>query len=359
MQDLLENANAKLKLDKARCAIVQRGEKLCLRGTFPAKPSASRQDWHRQLIFLGVNATPVGIKYAESEARKISDALDRGDFDWSNYLKDQEQEKLTFDDWIQRFKDHKFAQGISLVTWRCDYDSVLKNLKSFDAKDVKKLIFSTKANSKHRKRQVVAFEAFFKFAGKDIDLSEYKGDYSATKVNPRDIPTDDRIVECFKLIPSEEWRWAYGILATYGIRPCELDKLEFDDMPVLICHTDESSGLKGVRGDRRIYPFLPEWVDLFDLQNPKLQPKKNVAYLMQTQFRRHKLPFPPYALRHAWAIRTMELGLAIELSSAQMGHSVKVHSTTYHRWISDRHHAKAFTEIMERRNILPPENKLL
>jgi integrase len=345
-------ANLRLKSLKARCSIIQRGDRLCLRGTFPAKPTAARQDWHRQLIFLGINATHAGIKFAENEAIKLSMALDQSLFDWNVYLK-KDEESLSYTDWVEKFKEHKLAQGIKQQTWKTGYAIALKQLKDFDEDNAKKLVFSTTANSRNRQRFCIAIEAFFKFVGHEISLKPYKGNYSPSKVEPRNIPTDEIIQSTFYKIPNREYQWAYGILATYGIRPEEITELEFDAMPILICHGDKSES-----SDRRIYPFYPEWVELFDLKNPKLKPKVNTAKYINVAFRRYHLSFTPYDLRHAWAIRTMEMGLNIELSAAQMGHSVKVHSETYHRWISDRHHQKAFDAIMQKHDRLkPPERR--
>jgi integrase len=90
-----------------------------------------------------------------------------------------------------------------------------------------------------------------------------------------------------------------------------------------------------------VYPIYPEWFELFELGNI-YQPKSAVSDRASKQFAKHKIPFRPYDLRHAWAIRSMEFGLPLELAAVQMGHSMTVHSRTYHRWISDRHHKRAF-----------------
>jgi len=45
-----------------------------------------------------------------------------------------------------------------------------------------------------------------------------------------------------------------------------------------------------------------------------------------------------------------------------MGHTMAVHSQTYHKWISDRHHKQAFDRIMQKPDrITPPivTNRLL
>jgi hypothetical protein len=197
--DRLTQANARLKTLRSRCTIEQGGEKLLLRGTFPAKPDATRQDWHRQRIFLRINATPAGISAAETEARKISALLDQNLFDWTPYLKSEDDEaiRLTVNEWIEKFKVHKYAQGITERTWRDDYAAVFKYLPNLEPETATSLVFKTKPNSKQRRRYCLAIASLFKFVGIEIDLDSYKGNYSPTKVEPRDIPTDQTIQECF------------------------------------------------------------------------------------------------------------------------------------------------------------------
>ena len=353
----LAQANSRLKALRARCTIEQRGDRLLLRGTFPAKPSAARQDWHRQRIFLKVNATPSGISFAESEARKISALLDQNLFDWSPYLLPEKGNELSFDDWVDCFKAHKLAQGISTITWKREYADTFKILESLDVDQAIAAIYTIPPNTRKRSRYCMAISALFKFAGVQIDLKPYKGNYSPTTVQPRDIPSDALIQDWFFKIKHTLWGWSFGILATYGIRPEELVLLEFDAMPVLIVRGDKS-----VSSDRRVYPIYPEWVELFDLSNPKLPNAKDTGKQCCKQFQRYKIPFVPYDLRHAWAIRSMEFGLPLELAAQQMGHSMIVHSQTYHKWISDRHHKRAFDTIMQKPDrITPPivTNRLL
>ena len=51
-------------------------------------------------------------------------------------------------------------------------------------------------------------------------------------------------------------------------------------------------------------------------------------------FRRFKIPFTPYKLRHAWARRAMMFGFTDDAAAEFMGHSVKVHVEHYHRLIA-------------------------
>jgi integrase len=343
--DKVTEANKRLKAGRVRVQMQVRGEKLCLQATLPPRPNSTRNVPHQQRIYLDVYATVAGIQFAEAEAKKVGALLDQHRFDWQPYLKESVPliEKRSLSELVQEFKADKLAQGISDRTWKDDYAEVLDKLPldaELSTNTILDLVRSTEPNTRTRRRYCLALSALAKFAKLDIDLSQYIGNYSPSKVQPRDIPSDESIEEWYLKIPNPAWQWAFGMLATYGIRPGELLSLNFDDLPIL-------NVAGGKTGDRRVYPIYPEWFDYFSLADIKLLNISNSDQCSK-QFRRYQVPFSPYDLRHAWAIRSMEFGLPIELAAAQMGHSMAVHSQTYHRWISDRHHARAYETIMLR-----------
>ena len=49
----------------------------------------------------------------------------------------------------------------------------------------------------------------------------------------------------------------------------------------------------------------------------------------------------PYDLRHAWAVRTIHIGLPDTVAARMMGHSVAIHTRTYHHWITRRDQQQA------------------
>ena len=51
-------------------------------------------------------------------------------------------------------------------------------------------------------------------------------------------------------------------------------------------------------------------------------------------FKRKKLPFKPYDLRHAWAARTAVYGLDPAIAAKMMGHDLTIHSRVYHRFLN-------------------------
>jgi integrase len=337
----VSKANERLKSGKVGVAIAQRGDRLSLVATLPPKPNSKRSDWHQQRISLEVYANQQGIQFAEAEAHKISRLIANKIFDWQSYLKIQSGLEVPLKLLIQRFKDDFFSKGRSVETWLSDYWKVFKRLpleEPLQSDRIMELIRATAPNTKTRKRYCIALSKLAKFAEIPIDLSEYMGNYSTSSVGDRHIPTDDLIVQTYAIVPNQNYQFLYGLLATYGLRPHELFLLDFSSMPILQIKDG------GKSGNRRVWAFLPEWINLFDLNNPKF-PKTTRPKTVSTQFYKYDLPFHPYALRHAWAIRTMSMGLPLELAAKQMGHSMTIHSKVYHRWISDRQHEKAYKEI--------------
>ena len=76
----------------------------------------------------------------------------------------------------------------------------------------------------------MVFRQLAKFAGIQVDLKDIKGNYKPKPVNADDVPSDDEIEAIWESIASPGWRWVYGMLATYGLRPHEVFRFLF------ICH---------------------------------------------------------------------------------------------------------------------------
>ena len=62
-----------------------------------------------------------------------------------------------------------------------------------------------------------------------------------------------------------------------------------------------------------------------------------------------ELPLNPYDLRHAWAVRTIHIGLPDTVAARMMGHSVTVHTKTYHHWITRRDQQMAVDSALARK----------
>jgi len=88
-----------------------------------------------------------------------------------------------------------------------------------------------------------------------------------------------------------------------------------------------------------------------DLNRTTLQ---RVGQQVSSQFRRYGLPFAPYDLRHAWAVRTIHFGLPDAVAARMMGHSIAIHTQTYHRWLTRRDQQQAVEAVLSRSSLTAP-----
>jgi hypothetical protein len=70
--------------------------------------------------------------------------------------------------------------------------------------------------------------------------------------------------------------------------------------------------------------------------------------------KRYELPFQPYDLRHAWAVRTIAFKVPTTLAARMMGHSVEVHEKIYQQWITEDFETQVIQKLMEGDRPLPP-----
>lgn len=349
---LLNQANGRLKSSRIRLRIQNRGSTLALLGTLPPKPGSPKQHPHQQRIALGLSANPIGVSLAEKEARKVAVQLDMREFSWEPYLRETRSNPVSTEDWIQELSRQYFLthpkNPQSRNTWRIDYEQIYRRLspdKPPSKADLEKIIAATQPNSRSRKRVCQALQLLAKSAGiEGIDFAGLKGKYSASRVSPRSIPPDEKIVEIFHLIEDENWRWVLGMLAAFGLRPHEVFFVEWNDEHSITI-------TEGKTGERQVWAIWPEWVKLFDLRNgePPSHNRKDKSHIGLGQVVSKfftRLPFNAYDLRHAWSIRAIEFGLDTTLAAKQQGHSVRVHEETYQRWLDREIHERAYERLL-------------
>lgn len=235
-------------------------------------------------------------------------------------------------------------------TWKNEYWLVFNGLPQhcvLTTELILDLVKSTTPDTRNRKRYCHSLSTLANFAGLQIDLQPYMGNYSYLKPAPRDLPSDELIESTYHRIKSSSWWWVFGMLAAYGLRPHELWYLDYDNL---------RSGdkclrvLDGKTGERIVFPFKPDWFEEFsltdiNLPNTKAKYQGNVTGRICHAFKRLKIPFVAYSLRHSWAVRTITYGLDISLAAQQMGHSMAIHSQVYHRWISEQVHRAAYEAL--------------
>lgn len=241
----------------------------------------------------------------------------------------RQQKAIAF--WIEEFENDYFIRRARTpkaeTTWEIDYLRVFRKLPQDQPLTPNVLIAlatSTPPDTRARRRYCLALGALAKFANITVDLKRYRGTYTHKKAEQRHLPNDALIVSWFDRIDSPAWRWAYGMLAAYGLRNHEVFQLDYQrlrtgDVALRV--------LGGKTGPRLVFPFYPEWFDRFELRTvvlPEVSGKANadLGHRVSQAFRRLNLPFRAYDLRHAWAVRTMEFGMESSLAAQQMGHSL-------------------------------------
>lgn len=379
----IRTVNQRLKNARLSIQLERRGQKINLRGTLPPRPESHRVRPHQQRISLGLPATAEGLKAAEQQAKVIAAQIIQGTFDWNAYLPvtgGGRLHQMNLTETLEAFRQHFMTQPQRLdnpasaqATWETAYAPYFRKLEAIAhqspqlnlAEAVYKTIESTPVNSRSRQLCCTSMSILADFL--DIPLSrnlkDYWGHYSPSQTRMRNLPTDERIVEVYQTIPNEAWRFVYGMMATYGLRNHEVFFCDYSrlrrrggDRSIEVLDTTKT-------GSREVWPFYPEWVDEFGLSDGELPPintdletttLQRIGQKVSAQLRRYALPFNPYDLRHAWAVRTIHFGLADTVAAQMMGHSVSIHTRTYHRWLTRRDQQQAVDTALERTTLTAP-----
>ena len=379
--DLIDGAivqlNQRFRSARLGLTVERRGDRLNLRGTLPPRPHSPRTRSHQQRLPLGLPATKAGLKQIEQEAKVISARLIERRFDWADYLPTAEPdsaESPSLDHQISRFQDHFYhrdgaeiaARSSLKTTWDKAYAPYLKKLLAHTSdhprhslgEAIVATLEALPRQSRSRQVGLTALKAFAEFSQihLPVPLESLAGSYGHRHTQRRHLPTDEEILQWYDRIPNPAWQYVYGLMATYGLRNHEVffcDRSQLVDYPgearLTVLETTKT-------GLHDVWPFYPEWVERFHLaqgQLPNINTDLNRTTLQRIgqqvaiQFKRYGLPFSPYNLRHAWAVRTIHFGLPDTVAARMMGHSVAIHTRTYHRWITLRDQRQAVRTALE------------
>ncbi len=373
----IAQVNQRLKAAKMGLQIERRGEKLNLRGTFPPRPGSLRLKPSQQRLSLGLPATPGGLKQAEQEVKIIAAQLIQNTFDWRNYVYGTgwgRLDQMGLAQQIQAFEQHfltdtgrKGHPTSAQTTWEFGYAPYLRKLEAIAQANptlsLTEAIYATvrSTNAHTRSRQVccTALDAFATFLNLElpVELKSFWGSYGTSRAQPRELPSDELIVATWNTIPNPTWRFVYGIMATYGLRNHEVFFSDYSMFAQAEATPTVQVLTTTKTGSHEVWPFYPEWVEQFQLRDIRLPlvqtdlsktTLQRIGQLVSVQFRRYEIPFSPYDLRHAWAVRTIHFGLPDTVAARMMGHSVTVHTRTYHQWITRRDQQQAVDSALER-----------
>ncbi len=400
---MLRCRNGGLAAAGVRLRLERRGRWLGVRGPLPCR--SGRGDFKVQRLSLGLPASAAGLMEAEAQLLQLQRQLAEGSFVWPQEhtrpgaihapervaaarggqacaraqfpLPDPAAELQAA---LEAFEQAFFADprrrrqsAGSRSTWRAAYRPYLRRLQQMvpgsvglSADLLVQVLESYELASRSRQQCGIALAALAEHRAIALpeDWRERSGGYGLHAARFRQLPQDDAIVELLERIPNASWRLAYGLMATYGLRNhevffCDLSALApGGDRVLRVLPTSKT-------GEHQVWPFQPGWVERFELErlgrDPGILPMictdlrsttlKQVGQRVAEQFRRYELPISAYDLRHAWAVRTIHIGLPDTVAARMMGHSVAIHTRTYHHWITRRDQQQAVDAALARMKV--------
>jgi integrase len=404
-QQGLVDVKSRLKAAKIKVGLVVSGGTIQLQASLPLKPGEIdvRKTGRKQYkLSLNIPANLDGLKTAEEEAHELGKLIARQQFIWNDKYLGQTANQ--FEDPVktigeilaefetQYFKTHKLTEK-SKHTFSY-YISHLKRLVGLDTVLTQSAIDQKlqELNNEYAKYSTIKS---LKILRSTLNLTSFTLEgikNKQPKSQPRDIPSDEDIVRYYQsfanyaltrkgtikrdcLTSWKMWQWVYGMLATYGLRPRELFvnpdiswwfNSENKDHTWKV-HPDTKTGY------REALPLYPEWVELFDLKNLECLELLNsqvsgkssyteintIRVNCSSWFRRVDIPFSPYDLRHAWAIRAHIMAVPIKAAADNLGHSVEIHTEIYQKWFSLENRKKVIKQAVDKKDdieVLKAEN---
>ncbi|NEZ61091.1 hypothetical protein [Adonisia turfae] len=344
---LIKAANSKLDILR----IERRGQKLSLRGTLPKKPGKGRGN-EQQRIPLKIYANADGVKVALARAKRAESDLSLQQWDWSHWTGEEVDSIQSAQVLAKKFAEYK-KPSIKASSFRANY---LYPLESLPNKPLTEEMLRAHIQQRNepgtwaRKNDVMVFTALCKFAKVPVDLKDLGKGYTAKPVKPDDLPTDEKIETIWESLKGTTWEWAYGMMATYGLRPHEIFAI-IDPVGVATKTGKISIAEDSKTGQRDVWPLPDRWRERFNLANvimPNIRyegrDNQQLGQRMSSNLRK-KIPHKPYALRHAWAIRSAVMGVPDSIAARWMGHSISIHAATYHAAISQRQHETIWEKV--------------
>ncbi|AFY47098.1 hypothetical protein Nos7524_1209 [Nostoc sp. PCC 7524] len=385
----LEEANARLKADKARVSIVRTGDALQLQATLPLKPgdtSRTGKEAKQYKLSLGIPANLNGLKTAIEEANELSKLIARKTFEWDDKYLGKKQDKFdkTFGELLDRYEETYFCNREKNIRSENTFKNYMTVLKRFDRQmlatpeNIKEQFDkfpNEKPSMKHRVS--ITLNSFCAAFGINLKL-QYKKPQTKRRSIPSNSDIESKFLDWEKYATgrrnkreeqADNWkvfRWIYGMLATYGCRPEEI--IYLPDFK----HWLSPNNLKWKvhedckTSNREALPLHKEWIELFDLKNPEtvtlvdkyingrcdLRGKSTLIQSISDWFKKVNVGFKPYDLRHAWAIRAHLAGIPTRAAAASMGHTLAVHMQIYQKWFDQQHVEQAFSQAVNKRDEL-------
>ncbi|MBK1989445.1 integrase [Sphaerospermopsis aphanizomenoides BCCUSP55] len=393
----LKAINGRLRAARVSVYVRKSGNSLQLRTTLPIKPGdidKNGSGTKQYDISLGIPFNFDGLNTAEEEANELGKLIARKQFQWTDKYLGKTRKKLqskTISDLIADFEQNYFQTRKRTLKSENTFSSYFYIAQKHLPKDKSAInanfieAVQTCSSSDSVKNELIkVIRVLCKCSGLEVpELSNLK--IKATAKRKRDIPTDAEIEQEYlkfenyainrpsKLTTREDrnnwklWRWVYGMLATYGLRPIEIfvnPDLNWWLSPENTMNTWRVNE-ECKTGERESLPLYPRWVEEFNLKmdteaiellKAKIKDKVTSREINSARhgtdrwFRFVEIPFQPYDLRHAWAIRAHLMGIPIKAAADNLGHSVNMHTSIYQKWFSLENRKVAIEEAIKKKS---------
>ncbi|MGQ9867177.1 MAG: site-specific integrase [Pseudanabaenaceae cyanobacterium] len=363
---LLQRLNQRLQAGGIGLRIEARGGRLHLRGILPPRPGSDRLLPTQQRWPLGLPTTVDGVVAAEIQAKLLAVRLWEGRFRWE----DRELKGPSLGDRLEAFAAHfwqtRGGDPRARATWEKAYAPYLRQLQQTaeryphlaEGEWFYRTILNWPVASRSRQVGLTALRALQEFWPVDLPFTweQVRGTYHPAQVRERHLPDEATIIAVYHRCPPGPWRRVYGLMATFGLRNHEV--FFCDRRPLQEGENRVEVGLTTKTGRHQVWALPAEWVEEMDLRSgllPQLRTDlrhtslQRIGQQVTQQFRRMGVPFAPYDLRHAWAVRALRYGLPDAIAAQMMGHSLTIHNRTYQRWIAQRDQGAAMAAAWQQR----------
>lgn len=283
-------------------------------------------------IALHLDDSPVNRRSAAKQLKTLERQLTDGSFSWAYWL--DQDDVVTWRDAIARLYRSRVTLGrTSESTWEINYMGRLRQIQAGSRCTTE----SIAAALQRYGRETCSYKELFYLLR---HLAKLNGIAFPEVASPTyrqaaavAVPTDEQIIEWVEQAGPASWY--FGMMATYGLRPHEIESATLIDRDY--CQVQDGTKT----GFRTVVPVPRAWVELFQLHDRRLRPTINgvasnrpdaVSKWLSKEMRRLKLPWRPYALRHAYAGRLWREGgnrLDLYTAARLMGHTPQQHARTY------------------------------
>ncbi len=199
------------------------------------------------------------------------------------------------------------------------------------------------------------------------ELADYIGRRSADSIRRDSTPIKDRqLVALLKSINDPRWRLAIGLIGCFGLRPVELRYCRAEEHRLVVDYRKRTA--RGSTPPRQVRGLDPQGLEgesarlLRQLGSQELPPlgtdNKGAGASVHQFLERHQTwqqlraearsrgeTLTPYGLRHGYALRAHQRGLAPRVSACLMGHSLQTHCRHYGNWADAETIDAAFEKI--------------